>query len=529
MESEVGRDATIAEADIKSEFATGTDGAVHDEEERLIHSKTGSLKNERRWTAGAELVEGKIVRYDMGRIVSLLVFIMKQGTIFDCRKLWLEQLVLMIIAAVSGLLMYLAFTYHIQKDDRDPEETLDLANRKLYEFATSIMGLVTFVLGLFVSLVVERWWRLYKEGLDKLQRGVTFLVSTLTTFYGDQYDRTAEKIIHRIYRYGRLSLALIYASQLSTAKEQREFVNMLFLRGLATDEEAGVLLSMRRTREEIPWVWIHRILHRLYLDGVIPSDHMYTLMTQRASIAQDGAAFILGQLGTQLPMTYVHMVSLLVKVNNIVVAVAIGPLIFISFVQHPDGTGGDSTQLVPLTVYLLTILIIPVLFNGLLIVCQQIDNPFANSTLDYPGWHIDQAMRQDAVNIIRGSHHYDPCQATPLANTPTYRQHQDAAKTTTDSDNNHRVDSSRPQQQQQQGAAAGGGGGEGTVSVQDLQSKYSELLQYNKAVEKEKAQLEKQVKALKEQQGAGRKGCPTYVVVLVIAVSLAIAKLVAWF
>ncbi|CEL92105.1 unnamed protein product [Vitrella brassicaformis CCMP3155] len=85
------------------------------------------------------------------------------------------------------------------------------------------------------------------------------------------------------------------------------------------------------------------------------------------------------------------------------------------------------------------------------------------------------------------------------------------------------------QQQQQQGAAAGGGGGEGTVSVQDLQSKYSELLQYNKAVEKEKAQLEKQVKALKEQQGAGRKGCPTYVVVLVIAVSLAIAKLVAWF
>merc|ERR1719487_2963419 len=90
-------------------------------------------------------------------------------------------------------------------------------------------------------------------------------------------------------------------NQLSQIKEQ------LVGRGLLEEHEVDKLLKWNHCLHETIWAWQAGIVTMLHKEGKIKSDQLLSLLLQRCS---DGRSAV------RIPMQYVHLLGLLVKMHN---------------------------------------------------------------------------------------------------------------------------------------------------------------------------------------------------------------------
>merc|ERR1719313_1779109 len=80
-------------------------------------------------------------------------------------------------------------------------------------------------------------------------------------------------------------------------------------------------------------------------------------------------------LFTQMPFPYVHMITLLVNIHNLVVAF-VGGLTCGVRLHSKDGFGAMAQ--------LLQVLIVPSLYQGLMLVCRLLSDPMGDDIIDFP-------------------------------------------------------------------------------------------------------------------------------------------------
>jgi hypothetical protein len=106
--------------------------------------------------------------------------------------------------------------------------------------------------------------------------------------------------------------------------------------------------------------------------------------------ARNGISLIWTYLRTQLPFAYVHLVTFLVNLNNLVVSVKCG--VVLAMAMKAEAWPQCVNQL-------LYILVVPPLYQGLLGISHVIHDPFGEDLLDFPVMAFQEITNESCVSV----------------------------------------------------------------------------------------------------------------------------------
>lgn len=130
------------------------------------------------------------------------------------------------------------------------------------------------------------------------------------------------------------------------------------------------------------WPWILKLAYHTFEEcNVAPQ--VYNTCMMEALNARDGISTIHTYVETQVPFPYVHVINLVVNINNIVVSVKCGIVAGIAVRAVLDGSGGVAERWI-IRCEILNLLIVPIIYHGLLAISYTIFDPFGDDVLDFP-------------------------------------------------------------------------------------------------------------------------------------------------
>jgi len=220
-------------------------------------------------------------------------------------------------------------------------------------------GLCVFLLSFYTSMAVGRWWTIRTEGIGNIKSAATELEMCVY-----QLVTQDPKVISAIRRYTRASLILVF---LWRRGQMAAFREVLVGRDILTDEECDQLSQWNHNLHESIWAWQTLIITTLYKEGKIPSDQLLALLLDRCREGRGAMQVVHTYLSVKVPLQYVHLLGLLVKLHNAVLAVIMG-LLFGAALNEKRGI--VCTQLFGRT------LILPFLFNAILLINAALADPF---------------------------------------------------------------------------------------------------------------------------------------------------------
>jgi len=231
-------------------------------------------------------------------------------------------------------------------------------------------ALLPFVLALFISTSLARWWALRVTALGKV---FDSLANTCMIVASELHDPRWWEVRNCVMKYGMASVELLVhaardSDEVDTLSEQDL--------GLLTDTEVEFMQEYEDLwqRPMVIWAWILHIVTDAMDHGRVPTPSRQAVIRQCLN-ARDGMAAINMFLDTQLPFAYVHLITLLVNTQNILMAIKAG-LIFAMAVE--EGSVFVMVQQVFSTA------IIVFLYQAILSIAYMVSDPFGDDVLDFP-------------------------------------------------------------------------------------------------------------------------------------------------
>lgn len=251
-------------------------------------------------------------------------------------------------------------------------------------FSTIMTTLAAFLLSFYTSITVTRWWTIRTAGIGAIRSAAIDL-----EMFVQQLVTNEDQVLSAIRRYARASLMLIF---LWRRKELGEMKETLVGSGALTAEEADKLQEWNTSLHETIWAWQTAIIGVLNAEGKIGSEPLLCLLLGRCSKGRSGAQVIATHLTVKVPMQYVHLLSLLVKVHNVVVAVIMGILF--------GAAARDGNTIICLQTFGRTCLL-PMLFNAILLINAELSDPFDEFGAGFPDHRLDAAIEKDSKVILQ--------------------------------------------------------------------------------------------------------------------------------
>lgn len=335
-------------------------------------------------TCHATLEEGKtglkVVDYEPAKLSTFRTFFAVSGTVWEDPVLATEQFLLSLIFFMCAAPVYYAFHHEGADGGKlSVNHWLDAQEGKMRAFTTIMTTLAAFLLSFYTSITVGRWWTIRTAGVGAIKAAAMEL-----EMFVHQLVTEDEEVLSAIRRYARASLALVFLWRRGeTANLKSELVG----RGILFEEEADQLLSWNHNLHESIWAWVAAIISMLNDEGKIKGPPFLCLLLNKVSDGRTGVQVIATHLAVKVPMQYVHLLGLMVKIHNVVVAVLMG-ILFGAAVR--DGQVIICCQLFGRT------LVLPFLFNAILLINAELSDPFDGGTADFPGLKYDTAIENDA-------------------------------------------------------------------------------------------------------------------------------------
>jgi len=306
----------------------------------------------------------KIFRYDMKLLVkwSACMTIFTKGTVFTMDSTAVRTTGIMLL--MLGFVAAVALLASIQ----DINKLASMDVEPLNSLASQVNAFVPFVLALFVSLTLSRWWALRVTALGKV---FDSLANTCMIVASELNDLRWEEVRLGVMKYGMASVELL----VQAAREADE-IESLAEHDLLTKTEVEFMREheILWQRPMVMWAWIMHIITDAMDHNKTPAPSRQAVIGQCLA-ARDGMANINMYLDTQLPFAYVHLITLLVNVQNILMAVKSG-LIF----AQAWPTGGHFKMMQQV----LSTAVIVFIYQALLTISYMIMDPFGDDVLDFP-------------------------------------------------------------------------------------------------------------------------------------------------
>jgi len=332
-----------------------------------------------------------LVDYEPRKFSSFRVFFLSRGTILKDPVLLTEQLIITIIFVGCAAPVYFWFKSAMDQEAKvfktDPNVSLRhwLADQesKMRAFAMIMTTLAAFLLSFYTSMAVTRWWAMRTSGIGGIKAATVDLELLLY-----QNVTQEEQVLGAVRRYGRASLMLIFLwRQHSLDKMTDELTKY----DLLTNHECEQLLKWNHCLHETIWAWQSGIVAMLHKEGKIKSDQLYSLLLTKCTEGRAAVQCVHTHLAVRIPMQYVHLLGLLVKMHNLVLAVIMG-LLFGAALRN--GEIIICVQLFGRT------LILPFLFNAILLINAELADPFDGNESDFPGPIYQAAIEKDSCGMI---------------------------------------------------------------------------------------------------------------------------------
>jgi len=336
--------------------------------------------------------EGIVVDYQPFKLSTLRVFFAWRGTVIHDMVLFFELFVLTIVFLLVALPLYVIMAKDMglvsEADRIRLYNTLTEQEAPMRKFSLIMTGLAAFLLSMYTSLMIGRWWAIRTGGVGAMKTAASEL-----TIMVSQFVTQEPHVLSAISRYARASMRLIFIWRRGDMNNDDRLREELVDSGILTDDELDLLVSesWNHNLPESIWTWQVSIIRTLYQDGNIKSDELLVLLLEKCSVGRGGVQCICTHLVTKVPMQYVHLLGFLVKLHNIILAVLMGVLFSTAVV--------NQNVIVCLQLYARSILL-PFLFNGLLVINAELSDPFDGGSADFPLFKYDKSFEIGCAALI---------------------------------------------------------------------------------------------------------------------------------
>lgn len=350
-----------------------------DENTPLLDNKYAKLKcyslSESHCTIHEGLEVRHIISYEVQKLTTFRVFFALSGTVLTDIILWIETL-----AGACVFWLVFAFIWHFHWDGLDSFVGKESNIRAFLAMFSTLVGLL---LSFYTSLNIKRWWDMRMLGVG----GIWQASSKLTLQISQGVTRDPE-VLDAIWRYAASSMAFLFMMRRGT---QDRIENMM-KRGLLTEEECEQMAKIPPgQRAEAIWSWLGAMVSQLNAQGLVNGPPNYAGLMATVDKGRTGANVINSYLDTPIPMAYVHLLGLMVKLHNLMVAIFMG-ILSSSHMLNGDELGAFRTMF--------RAFFMPFLYNALLLINDDISDPFSGDISDFPLQNFVRSMRDDAKSIV---------------------------------------------------------------------------------------------------------------------------------
>lgn len=334
-----------------------------------------------------------IDKYEPLQLSSSRLFLYMRGTVLTNWILWAEQLLLILICMAGWLISTIFLS-----DDRELDSTRAQA---AFHSADRMSGLAAFLLAFYTSLTVSRWWRLRTQGVGNIWTATSQLMLLLSGCVTRDQD---EQALSAIRRFARASLAIQFLKrryQSGLLDQLGELVD----RDILTWSEVEALRNLGKEGyylSESLWAWVMHIVVDLYHKGQITSEHLFSDLLRVVDVGRSGTELITAQMGTPIPMQYIHLIGLLVKTFNLMFAALVSFLLATADINHSVMPGA-----------LVRLFFEPFMYNAILLINAELADPFIGGVNDFPLETYEKAIEMHGRGYI---------QAGVQNNMPTWMQ-----------------------------------------------------------------------------------------------------------
>lgn len=260
----------------------------------------------------------------------------------------------------------------------DLERAKELKLSSLKPLAAQVNSFVPFCVGLYLNLAVVRWWQVRVMAIGTvLDAFVNVLMIVTAEVPGEPWRRLRMQVA----KFGLASIKLVVFA--ARGYEAATLVDD----GLLDPEEAAVLEGVPQWhRPVIMWNWILQLCLTALDQNKTPPPRT-TMIQKQCIAARDGLATINTYAETQLPFAYVHLVTLFVNAQNLVMASSSGLTVAVAL--------GDKDYALCL-MKLLSLMAVVLVYQGLMGISYMILDPLGDDVLDFP---VKAFMRYAALSI----------------------------------------------------------------------------------------------------------------------------------
>ncbi|KAF6738437.1 Bestrophin-3 [Oryzias melastigma] len=245
---------------------------------------------------------------------------------------------------------------------------------------------VTFVLGFYVTLVVNRWWNQFVNlpWPDRLMFHISSCVHGK-----DEYGRLLRRTL---VRYINLTSLLIFRSVSTAVCKRFPTIDHVVEAGFMTPEERKVFENIRSPHLKywIPVVWFSNLASRARQEGRIRDAIDLQNILNEMNTFRTWCATLFGYDWVGIPLVYTQVVTL--AVYTFFFACLIGRQFLDPAQGHP---GHDLDLYVPIFTLLQFFF-----YSGWLKVAEQLINPFGEDDDDFEAnWIIDRNLQVSLLAV----------------------------------------------------------------------------------------------------------------------------------
>ncbi|XP_075900249.1 bestrophin-3-like isoform X2 [Nelusetta ayraudi] len=239
---------------------------------------------------------------------------------------------------------------------------------------------VTFVLGFYVTLVVNRWWNQFVNlpWPDRLM----FLISSCV--HGrDEYGRLLRRTL---VRYVNLTSLLILRSVSTAVCKRFPTMDHLVEAGFMSPEERKVFEDIRSPHLKywIPLVWFSNLASKAQQEGRIQDHVDLQNILNEMNLFRTSCATLFGYDWVGVPLVYTQVVTL-----------AVYTFFFACLIGRQFHAGSDLDLYVPVFTLLQFFF-----YAGWLKVAEQLINPFGEDDDDFEAnWIIDRNLQVSLLAV----------------------------------------------------------------------------------------------------------------------------------
>jgi hypothetical protein len=332
---------------------------------------------------------GKIVtKYDANKLSTVMLLFMYRGTVFTNYLLWAETLFTLIVYGISFAVFDGVFLNDsseaaargmmdgVNQTMNDMNQTnstnaLGVARvmtgfvgvKGVESFVTRMSVLTAFLTSFYTLQTIARWWNIRTAGI-----GATWGACREISFWLPEVVTRDQEVLSNIRRYARASLALSFlmASETDVKAKLKQVTHW----GLLTREETNKIQAAGGGYARIPWLWIANIIERLAQNGCIKSHNVFSRLQCQVEEGRKGLEVIGTHASVLIPLPYVHLLGVLVKTHNMLLALLYGYMVAACDCQYIFNT--------------LKVILIPFLYNALLVTNAELADPFEGKVNEFP-------------------------------------------------------------------------------------------------------------------------------------------------